>query len=84
MKRAPLTARQVSRLQAVILAVVTTRWSREFADYARLALKLDDASFRTRLSNLLSKHGGQTRLRAKRILATLPTNLGGPPRDWRR
>ena len=84
LKRVPLTLPQVSRLHAVILGVVGTRWNREFGDYVRLALKLDDPNLRAGLRELVSAPGADTRRRAKRMLATLPATPGGPPRDWRR
>ncbi|ODT85881.1 MAG: hypothetical protein ABS78_18895 [Phenylobacterium sp. SCN 70-31] len=84
LKGVPLTTSQVARLHAVILGVVSNRWSREFGDYVRLALKLDHPNLRAGLRALLSGHGAETRLRARRMLATLPETPGGSPRDWRR
>lgn len=84
LKRAPLTSPQASRLRAVILGVIAKRWGREFGDYARLALKLDQPSLRTSLNALLAGHDAETRRRARRVLATLPAVPGGKVRDWRR
>jgi len=83
LKRLPLLDSQKARLRSVVVNLVQTRWGREIGDYARLALRIDSEQLRAQLDALTRVSDSQVRLRARRILATLPERLGGPPRYWR-
>jgi hypothetical protein len=71
LNRTPLSAKQNSRLRAVVLHVVATGWRREFRRYCGLARRLDGQEFRAALERLASSDHEGVRLRARWVLAAL-------------
>lgn len=72
LKRRPLDKVEVARLQAIILRVVTNpEHRREFRDYCRAAVNVDDSKFRESLVALENSRSTKISLRAKWVLATM-------------
>ena len=73
-KRPMLSPTFVTRLQAVVVAVVEKRDGREFRDYCRLACKVDAPALRERLTRRLAHDDPNVRRRARWVLEALGQN----------